>query len=147
MSPQTNFRTNIHAQNTHARAGTYTHIHTQGGQGFAGGAGVQINIEPGPAAGRDGGGYLPRRGPAALGRHPGRMMIHGTILVVATTPKLSSHTYTYARTQVMLAALREFGVQYSWEDNDRILVLEGCGGRIKPPAKDIMLNNAGTVRE
>ncbi|KND03822.1 3-phosphoshikimate 1-carboxyvinyltransferase [Spizellomyces punctatus DAOM BR117] len=48
--------------------------------------------------------------------------------------------------QVMLDALQKLvGITFSWENNGETLVINGGGGRLKVPSKEIYLGNAGTA--
>lgn len=48
-------------------------------------------------------------------------------------------------TQVMLDSLRELGVQYAWQEQQRVLEIDGTGGKLRLPKRALYLHNAGTA--
>ena len=48
-------------------------------------------------------------------------------------------------TQVMLDSLRELGVKFAWEERQTVLVMQGSGGVLTLPSKELYLGNAGTA--
>ncbi|KAK4987745.1 3-dehydroquinate dehydratase (3-dehydroquinase) [Elasticomyces elasticus] len=49
-------------------------------------------------------------------------------------------------TQVMLTAIKKLGgATYTWEDEGRVLVLNGNGGKLKASPEELYLGNAGTA--
>ena len=48
-------------------------------------------------------------------------------------------------TQVMLDSLRELGVKFHFEDGQQTLVVQGSGGQLSLPSRELYLGNAGTA--
>ena len=45
----------------------------------------------------------------------------------------------------MLDSLRELGVRFAWEEGQAVLVMQGSGGSLALPSKELYLGNAGTA--
>lgn len=79
---------------------------------------------------------------------PGSKSISNRVLLLAAMAKGTCRIRGLLHsddTLVMLAAIRELGIHFSWEENDTVLVVHGSAGQIKEPSTPIMLNNAGTA--
>ncbi|KXT00909.1 hypothetical protein AC578_5711 [Pseudocercospora eumusae] len=80
---------------------------------------------------------------------PGSKSISNRILLMAALGegkcKISNLLHS-DDTQYMLSAIASLqGAKYSWEDEGRVLVLEGNGGKLKASSSEIYIGNAGTA--
>ncbi|KAF7188564.1 Pentafunctional AROM polypeptide [Pseudocercospora fuligena] len=80
---------------------------------------------------------------------PGSKSISNRILLMAALGegkcKISNLLHS-DDTQYMLSAIASLqGAKYSWEDEGRVLVLEGNGGKLKASPSEIYIGNAGTA--
>ena len=80
---------------------------------------------------------------------PGSKSISNRVLLLAALgsgPCRISNLLHSDDTQVMLTAITKLGgATYSWEDEGRVLVLNGNGGALKASPEDLYLGNAGTA--
>ncbi|KAJ9627030.1 3-dehydroquinate dehydratase (3-dehydroquinase) [Taxawa tesnikishii (nom. ined.)] len=80
---------------------------------------------------------------------PGSKSISNRVLLLAALgsgPCRISNLLHSDDTQVMLAAINKLGgAAYSWEDEGRVLVLNGNGGAMKASPDELYLGNAGTA--
>lgn len=80
---------------------------------------------------------------------PGSKSISNRVLLLAALgsgPCKISNLLHSDDTQVMLTAINKLGgATYSWEDEGRILVLNGNGGALKASPEELYLGNAGTA--
>lgn len=82
-------------------------------------------------------------------RPPGSKSISNRVLLLAAlgsgTCRISNLLHS-DDTQVMLTAINKLGgATYSWEDEGRVLVLNGNGGALKASPDELYLGNAGTA--
>ncbi|KAI3630607.1 hypothetical protein MIR68_012042 [Amoeboaphelidium protococcarum] len=80
---------------------------------------------------------------------PGSKSISNRALLLAALGQGTCRLYNLLHsddTKVMLNALKEISfANFRWENQGKVLVVEGCGGRLRPASKALYLGNAGTA--
>ncbi|KAI3648236.1 hypothetical protein MP228_006090 [Amoeboaphelidium protococcarum] len=80
---------------------------------------------------------------------PGSKSISNRALLLAALGQGTCRLYNLLHsddTKVMLNALKEISyANFRWENQGKVLVVEGCGGRLRPTSKALYLGNAGTA--